>query len=102
MTTGLLGLLEHGQRRCIRRGRRTVLRDYGQEEAAAELRVLQDLSKDYGPTESSGRRRRLRWGRSISKGLRAGRIRWMAMLECIAASGRHDHVTFRERADETV
>jgi hypothetical protein len=34
--------------------------------------VLLDLSKDYGPTGSSGRRRRLRRGRSTCKGLRAG------------------------------
>ncbi len=66
--------------------------------AAAELSVPQDLSKDYGPTGSSGRRRRLRRG----KGLRAGRIRRMAMQECTTESGRHDHATFRKRADESV
>jgi hypothetical protein len=26
----------------------------------------------------------------------------MAIQECTAASGRHDHATFRERADESV
>jgi hypothetical protein len=36
--------------------------------AAAELSVPQDLSKDHGPTESSGRRRRLRRGRSTFRG----------------------------------
>ncbi len=40
--------------------------------AAAELSVPLDLSKDYGPTGSSGRHRRLRRGRSTCKGLRAG------------------------------
>ncbi len=43
-----------------------------QQVAAAELSVPQDLSKDYKPTGSSGRRPRLRWGRSTYKGLRAG------------------------------
>ncbi len=38
MTTGRQGLLEQGQRRRIRRGRRTVLRDYGPEEAASSRR----------------------------------------------------------------
>jgi hypothetical protein len=36
--------------------------------AAAELSVPQDLSKDHGPTGSSGRRRRLRRGRSTTPG----------------------------------
>ena len=45
-----------------------------QQVAAAELSVPQDLSKDHGPTGSSGRRRRFRRGRSTSKGLLAGRI----------------------------
>jgi hypothetical protein len=70
--------------------------------AAAELSVPQDLSKGYGPTGSSGRRQRLRRGHSTCKRLRAGRICRMAMLECTAASRRHDHATFRERADESV
>jgi hypothetical protein len=43
-----------------------------QQVAAAELSVPQDLIKDYGPTGSSGRRR------------------------------RHDHETLRERADASV
>ncbi len=47
--------------------------------AVAELSVPQDLSKDYGPTGNSGHRRRLRRGRRTCKGLRAGRIRRMAM-----------------------
>ena len=55
--------------------------------AAAELSVPQDLSKDHGPTGSSGRRRRIRRGRSTCKGLRAGRIRQMAVPEYTAASG---------------
>ncbi len=71
MTTGRQGLLKHGQRRRIRRGRRTVHGTTGrrkQREATAELSVLQDLSKDYGPTGGSGRRRRLRRGRSTCQG----------------------------------
>ncbi len=43
-----------------------------QQVAAAKLSVPLDLSKDYGPTGSSGRRRRLRRGSSTCKGLRAG------------------------------
>jgi hypothetical protein len=66
--------------------------------ATAELSVL---SKDYGPTGSSGRRRRLRRCRSTCKGLRAGWIRRMVIPEYTAASGRHDHATFGERADES-
>ena len=53
MTTGRLGLLEHGHRRSIRRGRRT----------------FQGLRAG----RSSGRRRRIRWGRSTFRGLRAGK-----------------------------
>ncbi len=49
--------------------------------AVAELSVPQDLCKDHGPTGSCGRRRRLRGGRSTSKGLRARRICRMAMPE---------------------
>ena len=105
MTTGWQGLLEYGQRSSICRVSRTVLLDYGPEEAAvaaAELSVLQDLSKDYGPTGSSGRRRRFCRGSSTCKGLWAGRIRQMAMQEYTAASGRINHATSRERADESV
>ncbi len=54
-----------------------------QRATAAKLMVQQD----YGPTGSSGRRRRLRRGRSTSKGLPAGRTCQMAMLECTVASG---------------
>ncbi len=44
-----------------------------------------------------------RRGCSTSKGLRARRIRRMAaMPEYTGASGRHDHATFWERADESV
>jgi hypothetical protein len=71
VTRGRQVLLEHGQRRRTRRGRRTVYGTTGrteQREAAAELSVQQDLSKDYGPTGSSGRRHRLRRGRSTFRG----------------------------------
>ncbi len=47
------------------------LLDYGPEGAAgaaAKLSVLQDLSRDYGPIVSSGRRCRLRQGRSTFQG----------------------------------
>jgi hypothetical protein len=47
------------------------LRDYWQDgaaDAAAEPSALQDLSRDYGPTGSSGRHRRLRRGRSTFRG----------------------------------
>ncbi len=73
-----------------------------QQVAAAELSVPQNLFKDYGPTGSSGCSRRLRRGSSTCKRLRAGRIRRMAMLECTAAGGQHNHATFRELADESV
>ncbi len=36
---GQAGLLEQGQRHRIRRSRRTVLRDYGQEEAASSRQL---------------------------------------------------------------
>ncbi len=52
-----------------------------QRATAAVLSVPQDLSKDHGPTGSSGRRRRLRTGRSTTQGTMgrdgaAGRLCW--------------------------
>jgi hypothetical protein len=38
----------------------------------------------------------------LPEGLRAGRIRCLTMPEYTAARGRHDHATFRERADASV
>jgi hypothetical protein len=70
---GPAGLPEQGQRRRIRRSRRIVLRDYGQEEAASSRRravgtagPFQGLRADQAG--SSGRRRRLRRGRSTFRG----------------------------------
>ncbi len=102
---GAAGAWAPAQRRCIHRGRRTNYGTTGlteQREAAAELSVAQDLSKDFGPTGSSGRRRRRRRGRSTFQGLRAGRIRRMGMQECTAASGRLDRATFQERASNAL
>ena len=80
------GLLEQGQRRRIRRSRRTVLRDY-------ELSVPQDLSKDHGPTGSSGRRRRLRLDRSTFRGTtgRDGSAGWL----CLSTQRQEDDKTTR-------
>ncbi len=85
---GHVGLLEQGQRHSIHRscwskGNAAASTGaagpfYGttarrkQQVAAAELSVPQDLSKDYGPTGSSGRRRRFCLGRNTCKGQRAG------------------------------
>ena len=68
---GPAGLPEQGQRRRIRRGRRTVLRDYGPEEAASSRRRAVGTAGPFqgdGPTGSSGRRRRFRRGRSTFRG----------------------------------
>jgi hypothetical protein len=73
-----------------------------QREAVAELSLQQDLSKDYGPTWSSGRRRRLRRAAVPFKELRAGRIRRRTMPEYTAARGRLDHATFWEQSDASV
>ncbi len=53
MATGRQGLMEHGHRRRISQGRRTVYGTKGQteqQEAAAKLSVPQDLSMDFGLT----------------------------------------------------
>ncbi len=49
-----------------------------------------------------GRRRRYRRGRRTFQGLRAGWSSGRAKSEYTAASGRHDHATFKERADASV
>jgi hypothetical protein len=60
MTTGRPGL-EHGQRRCIRRGRRSAAyRIAGRTEQPGRLRRASgtsEPSRDYGPIGSSGRHR---------------------------------------------
>jgi hypothetical protein len=103
---GPAGLLEQGQRRRIRRSRRTVLRDYGPEEAASSRRRAVGTT---GPFQGPRADREQRTPPSIPPGPQylprnygPGRIRRMAMLECTTASGRHDHATFRERANESV
>ena len=49
-----------------------------------------------------GHRRRRRRGRRTFQGLRAGRSSGQTKREYTAASGRHDHATFREGADASV
>ena len=61
--------------------------------AAAELSVPQDLSKDHGPTGSSGRRRRLRRGRSTTQGT-TGRDGSAGRL-CRSAPQQADDMTTR-------
>ena len=71
--------------------------------ATAELSVLQDLPRTTGrpgavdaAVDSTG-------ATAVpARDYGPGRIRRMVMPECTAASGRHDHATFRERADESV
>ncbi len=107
VSTGRPGLLEHRQRRRIRRGRRTVYGTTGrteQWEAAAELLVPQDLSKDYGLTGSSGRRRRHRRGRSTFRGTtgRPDPPDGYAGVHRGKRTKRIDHATFRELANASV
>ncbi len=65
--------------------------------AAAELSVPQDLSKADAADDSAG-------AAVPARDYGPGRIRRMAMPECTAANGRHNHATLRdrERADESV
>ena len=100
------GLLAQGQRRRIRRCRRTVLRDYGPQEAASSRRRAVGTT---GPFQGPRADREQRKPPSTpprpqyhSRDYGPGWIRRTAMPEYIAASGRHDHVTFWERADESV
>ncbi len=104
MTTGWPGLLEHGQRRRICRGRRT---DYGTTGRTDQRKPPSCLhSRPFpGTTGLAGAADAAvdSAGAAVpSEELRAGRIRRMAMLEYTAASGRLDHATFRERADASV
>jgi hypothetical protein len=103
---GPAGLLEHGQRSRIRRSRRTVLRDYGPEEAASSLRRAVGTT---GPFQGPRANREQRTPPSTPQGPQylprdygPGSIRRTAMKEYTTASGRHDHATFRERADGSV
>ena len=103
---GPTGLLEQGQRRRIRRSRRTILRDYGPQEAASSRRRAVGTT---GPFQGPRADREQRTPPSTPPGPQyhsrdygPGWIRRTAMPEYTAASGRHDHATFRERADESV
>ncbi len=102
---GPAGLLEQGQCRRIRRSRRTVLRDYGPEEAASHrpsCRYHRTFPRNTGRPGAADAAVDSAGAAVPSEELRAGRICRMAMPEYTAASGRHDHATFRERADESV
>ena len=102
-------LLEQRQRSRIRRSSRIVLRDYGPEEAASSRRRAVGTT-DHRTFPRTTDRPGAADAAVDSAGaavpfeeLRAGRIRRMAMLAYTAASGRHDHATFREQqADESV
>ncbi len=100
------GLLEQGQRRRIRRSSRTVLRDYWPKKAASSSRRAVGTA---GPFQGP----RADWEQRTppstppgpqyhSRDYGPGWIRQTAMPEYTAASGRHDHATFWERADESV
>ncbi len=105
MTTGRPGLPEHGQRRRIRRGRRTVYGTTGrteQREAAVELSAPQDLSGTMGRPGAADAAIDSAGAAVPFEEARAGRIRRMATPEYIAASGRIDHTTFQEGADASV
>ncbi len=104
---GPAGLLEQGQRpRQHPLEPQDRLRDYGQEEAASSShRAVGTTGPVQGP-----RADREHWTppsippgpQYLPKSYGPGRIRWMAMLEYTAASGRQEHATFRERANESV
>ncbi len=103
---GPAGLLEQGQRRSIRRSSRTVLLDYGLEEAASSRRRAVGTT---GPFQGPRADPEQRTPPSIPPGLQylsrnngQGRISLTAMPEYTAASGRHDLATFRELADALV
>ena len=101
------GLLGQGQRPRIRRSRRSVLRDYGPQEAASSRRRAVGTT---GPFQGPQADREQRAPPStppgpqypLSRDYGPGWIRRTAMPEYTAASGRHDHATFWERADESV
>jgi hypothetical protein len=87
-------------------GQQDRLRDYGPEEAAGKQppscryhRTFPSTTDRLGAADAAVDST----GAEVPvKGLRAGRIRLMAMPEYTAASGRIDHTTFRELADASV
>ncbi len=105
---GPAGLLEQGQRRRIRRSRRTVLWDYGPKEAASSRRrAVGTTGPSQGPRADREQRTppsTLPGPQYLSGNYGPGWIRRTAIMmpEYTAASGRHDHATFRERTDESV
>ncbi len=99
-------LLEQGQRRSIRRSRRTVLRDYGPREAASSRRRAVGTTGPFqGPRADREQRTplsTLQGPQYHSRNYGPGWIRRTALPEYTAASGRHDHATFWERVNESV
>jgi hypothetical protein len=87
MTTGRQELLEHGQRRCIRRGSRTVYETKGRTQRKQRTPPLRATN---AAVNSAG-------AAVPFEELRARRICRRTMLEYTAASGRLDHAAFRER-----
>ena len=65
---GPAGLLEQGQRRRIRRSRRTVLRDYGPKEAASSRRRALGTKGPFQGPRVDREQRQLRRGRSTIQG----------------------------------
>jgi hypothetical protein len=105
MTTGQQGLLEHGQRSSIRRGRRTAYGTTGR----TEQRTLPPCSwhcRTFPGT--TGRPEAVDATVDSARAvvpfeeLLAGRIRLRALPEYAAASGYIYHATFLERADASV
>jgi hypothetical protein len=80
------------------------LREYGQAaDAAAELlQAPQDLPGTTGRPRAADAAVDSAGAAEPPEELRARRICWMAMPEYTAASRRHDHATFLERADASV
>ncbi len=123
-TTGRMELLEHGHCRRIRRGHRTFSGTTGRTEqrtAPPNPHGPQDLPGTTGRpeqrTDRPSHQWRLRagwscWGVGTAAasagaigpfpGLRAGQSSGRTKPEYTAARGRHDHVTYRKRADASV
>ncbi len=80
-------------------GRQTILFQFRIYRETHSLSVMTT-----GRTEllEHGHRRRIRRGRKTLQGLRAGRSSGWTKPAYAAARGRHDHATFRERADASV
>ena len=96
---GPAALVEQGQRSRIRLSRRTVLLDYWQKEAAGSRRRAVGTT---GPFQGPRVDREQRTPPSTQQGPQYPSMDWIRRLEYTAASARHDHATFWERADESV